>query len=142
MPRYTPNSPRMMNVHSITTGEMASRWISCRSMYSLNLKKPKCAEYKRRPKPSRKSAPPAIASNSQRLTFMPGVSQRNERNNALPFFPFLPLDISELHKRAHVPAAQVRGELVGEEHGAMPPSGAADGDGHMRFALALETRHQ
>src|SRR5271165_375010 len=140
MPRYTPNNPTTMNAHSMVTGEIMSRPMSWRSMYSLiwKLRNGACAS--RRTKPSRNSAPPASAKNSQRLTLMPGVSQRIACDQA--WRPELFSRIAKLHERAHVMGAQMSGQLGRQIHGTMAAAGAADADRQVRLAFADEQRDE
>src|SRR5262245_50048075 len=95
-----------------------------RSIVSLTWRLKSC-EFKTRPKPSRNKNTPRIATKSQRLTCMPGTSQRDMRASPLRRSP---LNIAVLHERLDPLPAQMRGELVREKDGTVTSARAADAD--------------
>src|SRR5215472_2226079 len=124
-------TPQIMKIHWRVEAWSCASWTTMRSIVSLTWKLKSC-EFRTRPKPSRNKNTPRIATKSQRLTCMPGSSQRDMRCSELRPSP---LNIAVLHERLDVLASQVRRELVREKDGTVASARAADADREMRFAL-------
>src|SRR5579863_5744533 len=127
-----------MKIHCSVEGCSSRSPTTMRSMVSLTWRLKLC-EFSTRPKPSRKRKKPIVATSSQRLSCMPGDSQRVSRRSATRPSP---LNITIFHERLQVRRPQMRRKLVGEIHGAMPAARAADADREVRFAFAQKARNQ
>src|SRR6476661_862656 len=80
--------------------------------------------------PTAISSSPTNATRSQRLTPIPGVSQRRRFTVRSP----LELAVEDRH-RAEIALAQPRGELLRDHDRAVEAAGAPDGDREPRLAL-------
>src|SRR5690242_6118412 len=125
-----------MKIHCSVDGCRPASCTTTRSIVSFTWKL-KLWEFSTRPKPSRNKKTPTMATNSQRLSCMPGDSQRDNRLSVRPS----PLNIAVFHERLQVRRAEMRGELVGEVDRPMAAARAADADGEVGLAFAQEARN-